>query len=254
MDTRRPIEIAHYETSGEGTVIPYGRRDFYKVWLIFFGRSAIHYADKSILLDRPALIFSNPLVPYAYEGFSEKRTGYYCLFTNAFLSSAERQESLTHSPLFKVGAHPVYFPDEVQLSVITELFEKILAEQRSDYINKDDVTRNYIQLILHEALKMQPVPAEPPTRDAKARMAELFQSLLERQFPVTTPQYQILLRRAGDFARHLSVHVNHLNHVVRAVTGQSTSALITTRILHEAKTLLKNTDWSVNEIAWSLGF
>lgn len=62
------------------------------------------------------------------------------------------------------------------------------------------------------------------------------------------------LRTAVDFATQLSIHVNHLNKALKDTTGKSTSALIAERIVQEAKTLLKHTDWNVSEIGYCLGF
>ena len=59
---------------------------------------------------------------------------------------------------------------------------------------------------------------------------------------------------ASGFARQLNVHVNHLNKALKEITGKTTSQLINERILQEAKILLRSTNWTVNEIAWSLGF
>ena len=55
-------------------------------------------------------------------------------------------------------------------------------------------------------------------------------------------------------ALHLSVHANHLNRVVKEVTGKTTTGHIADRIVKEAKALLLHTNWNVSEIAYSLGF
>ena len=39
---------------------------------------------------------------------------------------------------------------------LNTIFQKMIEEQKSDYIYKDDLIRNYINLIIHEALKLQP--------------------------------------------------------------------------------------------------
>jgi AraC family transcriptional activator of pobA len=52
----------------------------------------------------------------------------------------------------------------------------------------------------------------------------------------------------------LAVHVNHLNRVLKETTGHTTTALISRRLAQEAKLLLKQTAWSISEIADSLGF
>ena len=63
-----------------------------------------------------------------------------------------------------------------------------------------------------------------------------------------------MLRTAKDYADRLAVHVNHLNKVLKENTGKTTTDIISSRILQEAKILLKQTDWNVSEIAYSLGF
>ena len=62
------------------------------------------------------------------------------------------------------------------------------------------------------------------------------------------------LKKAGDYAARMAVHVNHLNAAVHGVTGKSTTTHINERIIKEAKSLLVHTNWSVAEIAYSLGF
>ena len=78
--------------------------------------------------------------------------------------------------------------------------------------------------------------------------------LLERQFPLTTPQQRVPLRTAKDFADHLAVHVNHLNKVLKETTGRTTSDLLAGRLVQEAQVLLKQTNWTISEIADGLGF
>jgi AraC-like DNA-binding protein len=50
------------------------------------------------------------------------------------------------------------------------------------------------------------------------------------------------------------VHVNHLNKVLKEITGKTTTEIISSRIIQEAKILLKQTNWNISEIAYSLGF
>jgi AraC family transcriptional regulator, transcriptional activator of pobA len=129
-----------------------------------------------------------------------------------------------------------------------------LSGIESDYIYKYELLRNNLHLIIHEALKMEPQTHNAKHRNAAERIASSFLELLERQFPIDSPDRLLKLKTPGDFAKALNVHVNHLNHAVREVTGKPTSIHISTRIIDEAKALLKHTDWTVSQIAWSLGF
>lgn len=242
-----------YDSSGAPFQLSYNRRDYYKIWMVRF-ESRIHYANRSIHITQPALIFSNPLVPYSFETIAQERSGCMCIFTEEFLRLNDRVDSLQESPFFRIGADPVFFLDNAQLAIVSQLYDKMIEELASEYIYKLDVIRNYLNLLIHEAMKMQPALTFVRHNNATARIAGLFIELLERQFPIGTPGHVLQLRRAGDYANSLSVHVNHLNFAVKEITGRSTSTHITERIVNEAKALLKHTDWSVADIGYSLGF
>ncbi|SFE53164.1 Helix-turn-helix domain-containing protein [Chitinophaga sp. CF118] len=233
--------------------VPYNRRDFYKISLTF-GTGRLHYADKGVEIDRPALIFSNPRIPYGWEAISEEQEGFFCLFTEEFLKAKDRDLVLQDSPLFKIGTDPVFFVDDTQQKYISTIFQNMLREFNSGYIHKLDLLRNHVNLLLHEAIKMQPSVSYFKHQNAAVRITSMFLELLGRQFPVDSPQYALMLRTANDYASHLSVHVNHLNRAVKEVTGKTTTEHITERIVSEAKALLKHTSWSINEIAYSLGY
>jgi AraC-like DNA-binding protein len=231
----------------------YNRRDFYKISLLE-GKSVLSWHHQDIAINRPALVFFNPLTAFAWKPVSEEQPGFFCLFKKEFLPDPDRNESLQQAPLFKTGQAPVFFPDKARLKYIREIFLKMMAEIGSPYIYKYDLLRNYLHLIIHEALKMEPDAVGAGNTNAAGRISALFLDLLERQFPIDSREHLLKLRTAGDFAKALSIHVNHLNHAVKEVTGKPTSVHISDRILAEAKALLKHTDWPVSEIAYSLGF
>jgi len=130
----------------------------------------------------------------------------------------------------------------------------MIEEQQSDYAHKADLIRNYINLILHEALKIQPSESYHKPSSAALRITKVFLELLERQFPIENTGNPLQIKTAQEFAGRLSVHVNHLNRSVKEVTGKSTTTHIAERIVAEAKALLQHTDWTTSEIAYSLGF
>ncbi len=232
---------------------PYQRKDFYKISLII-GTGTINYADKGVEINRNALVFSNPMVPYSWEVRSEKQGGYFCLFTEEFINTHDKNNVIYESPLYKPGGNPVYFIDEQQQEFLTALFLKMQEEMASEYMYKYGLLYNYVNIVIHEALKMQPADAYFKQTNASARIASLFIELLERQFPIDSPQHTIKLKAAADYANHLSVHVNHLNRSVKEVTGKTTSEHIAERIAKEARALLRHTNWNISEIGYSLGF
>lgn len=234
----------------------YNRRDFYKISLITKGQSRLLYANRDIEINKPALVFTNPLVPYSWDSYipEQEYEGYFCAFTDEFLHNGNRMESLQESSLYKADGHPVYLLDDEQVKYLVDIFSRIRTESDSEYIYKYELIRNHVNLIIHEAIKMQPAVAyfDPP--NASSRITKLFLSLLERQFPVDSAQSPLKLKKAGEYAEKLAVHVNHLNAAVQEITGKSTTTHINEGIIAEAKSLLVHTDWSVAEIGFSLGF
>lgn len=231
----------------------YSRRDFYKISLLL-GTSILSWQHHEIAIDKPALVFFNPHMPFAWKPVSKKQPGFFCVFKSEFLNGHVRQESLQNAPLFKTGGYPVYFLNKPQQQYVSAIFRTMMAEIGSDYLYKYELLRNNLQLIIHEAMKMEPHTHGIKHPHAAERLASQFLDLLARQFPIDTPDRVLLLKTASDFAKALHVHVNHLNHAVREVTGKSTSVHISGRIIDEAKALLKHTDWTVAQVAWSLGF
>ena len=180
--------------------------------------------------------------------------GYTCLFSEEFLKLSDRSESILQSPLFKFGGTPILKISKEQREFLNRIFEKMIEEQSSDYAHKDDLIRNYIHLIIHEALKMEPSDNFEQHMNASERLTTVFLELLERQFPVESADKPLGLKTAKHFADNLSVHSNSLNRAVKEVTGKPTSVHISERITQEAKALLYHTNWNISEIAYALGF
>jgi AraC family transcriptional activator of pobA len=233
--------------------VPYNRRVFYKISLAL-GTGKLYYADKGVDIDRPALIFSNPMIPYAWEAVSEDQEGFFCLFTEGFLKANDHIVALQEAPLFKIGTDPVFFIDPQQLDYISTIFQNMQREFNSSYTHKFDLLRSHLNLLLHEAMKMQPSATYFKHQNAAERITAMFLKLMDRQFAIDSPQYALKLRTPNDYARQLSVHTNHLNRALKAITGKTTTVHLTQRMVTEAKALLLHTNWTVNEIAYSLGY
>lgn len=246
------FNVFQIESDGSATRI-YSRKDFYKICLTT-GKSRIHYADRSFDAEGTVLFFGNPHIPYSWETLSKTYIGYTVLFSEDFLRLSERSESLQQSPFFKFGGTPILNINEQQREFLSSIFRKMIEEQGTDYTYKGELIRNYIHLIIHEALKMQPSNTYDQHKNAATRITAVFLELLERQFPIESPDLPLQLKTAQDYARSLSLHTNHLNHAVKEVTGKPTTAHISERIITEAKALLQHTDWNIADIAYALGF
>ena len=153
-----------------------------------------------------------------------------------------------------MGGNHVFFPSEKSLKLLQSVFENMFLEIHSEYANKYDLLRSYVQIIMHEAMKIQPPETFYHPVNSADRISTLFLELLERSFPIDAPSQTLKLKTANEFALQLNVHTNTLNRALKESTGKTTTEWIAERITKEAKALLQFSSWDIAEIGYSLGF
>ncbi|MDJ1482584.1 helix-turn-helix transcriptional regulator [Cytophagaceae bacterium YF14B1] len=232
---------------------PYACRSFYKISLTI-GASQVIYPNKVFDIKQAALIFSTPKMPFYWHPFDMNLSGKFCVFTPDFLQPLKSGVVLDELPIFNENEYPVFVLSDEQCIHVMAIFQRMQEELKSDYAYKYDLLRTYVLELIHFGQKLQPATTLHPTHSASARITSLFIELLEQQFPIETPQQQVRLRTAKEYADVLAVHVNHLNKILKQETGRTTTDLISERIAQEAQVLLKKTHWTMAEISDSLGF
>lgn len=235
--------------------VSFSHRSFYTIALLL-EEGRLYYADKWVEIDRPALVFASPLMPYAWEAVSNERgTGFHCLFNEAFLRPEEKSDTLADAPFLNLKREPLVFLTYENLQLFKIVFQRMYEEACSEYSHKMDMLRSYLHLLVHEVNKIQTTEQIEVHQSAAQRIVELFLNMLDSQFPIEASTHSIMLSTPAQYADKLAVHVNHLNRVVRQVTGKTTSDIIASRMVSRAVSLLANhPEQSIAEIALSLGF
>jgi len=229
---------------------PFHRRQMYRISLLK-GKTRLYYADKTVDLDC-ALLFSNPNIPYAWEHLGTEQTAYFCVFTDMFF---DQFINIKEYPVFKPGNIPLFHLNAKQFTAVERIFKQMLSEIPLEFSYKYDSLRTMVLQLIFMALKLEPAICQQYNdSNGSQRISSIFMELLERQFPIESNMQRLGFRYPSEFANQLSIHVNHLNHALKSITGKTTSQLISERIMQEARSLLQHTDWNISEIAWSLGF
>lgn len=242
-----------YKSCKSKPEMPYNRRTYYKISLIS-GQNKVEFADKTVEIKECGLLFASPKIPYNYTPLDQEQSGHFCVFTKDFLSKSKIGMEIDQLPIFSPQSDFIYQISTEQFNEVNTIFQKMHTEIDSDYEYKYDLLRNYLMELVHYGQKLKPILAVENVKTASARITSLFIELLERQFPIENTTQILLLKSPKDYADTLGVHVNHLNKVLKETTGKTTSEIITSRIDQEAKVLLRQTQWNVSEIAYTLGF
>ncbi len=262
LDSKSSNDLGHfnvfdtaqfYFSGNKKSEMTYNRRLYYKISLIK-GKNLVEYADKTVMIERQGILFATPKIPYRYTPKDKEQAGFFCIFTKDFLSKSKTGLLIDDLPIYRHNSDFVYqLSDEKYLEMET-IFKKMDVELSSDYAYKYDLLRNYVLELIHAGQKLKPMETNTIKTNAASRISSLFIELLERQFPIESDSQVIQLKTPLDFASVLGIHINHLNKVLKETTGKSRTEIINSRIAEEAKILLKQTRWSVFEIAYTLGF
>lgn len=235
---------------------PFNRRDFYKICLSGAAdkmAGTLWYNDEEIPLAAPCLIFTNPSVPASIEITATSGERIHCLFNKQFIEGHIAPDIQYACALFNPSLYPYIKLTKEDNNRLKLYFTEMQLLLEQDYPFKWDMIRSILQLLVHEGIRLQQKQFAQP-EIVRERLANDFLTLLNKQFPVDSPENSLKLLAPSHFADLLHVHVNHLNHVVKKSTGNTTRSVIRERIITEARTLLRNTNWNIAEIAYALGF
>lgn len=251
--------IGHFnvrETVGATRKTPFNRRDYFKICLttnIGKDSGTLFYNDEEIDLNQPCLLFGHPSIPLSVEISAAPVSRFQCFFNSRFIEGLIPPDVQFGSAMFNPDLHPVVKLTIEERDRIRLYFKEMQALKESDYPFRWDMIRNILQLVIHEGIRLQQKQFIP-TSVARDRLVSGFLTLLNQQFPVDSSENDLKLLTPAHFADLLHVHVNHLNAMVKKQTGKTTRSIIQERVFAEAKALLRNTNWNIAEIAYSLGF
>lgn len=258
-DHATAVEAPHFSvyaravTPCQPTSAP-ARLDLVKVSLLTAGTGLVTHDGRSHPISSPTLAFLHPRSAWSWQATSEEQAGYFCLFNAAFLAPSVPAHYLQQYPHLLPGAPPVLYLSPTEAALAEGLFAKLLQEFATPGPLRPALLRLTLQMLLLEAQRFAPAAAEEPTAATAARLAYRFLALLEQQFPLQQPDEPLRLKAPHQYAAALAVQSNHLSSCVRAVTGQSVRAHLQGRLLSEARSLLRHSDWPVAQIAYVLGF
>lgn len=228
------------------------RRDFFKILFIEKGFGILHIDNKTIEIRKNTLVLSTPDMIPEWESELNEQTGYLCTFTHNFILKDKGTQN-DNNQLITGRKYFILRCGNEEAPVIKTIFDCIYSETQSDYVNKYDLIKNYIWIIIHKIIKGN--DTEPAhIYNASERISRMFLNMLESSFFINSPNDTVNLKTPVAFAKQLSVHVNHLNRALKTYTGRTTTDLISARIMREAKSLLRYTNWSISEISNCLHF
>lgn len=236
------------------------RHAFYAIAIKMGGKGkavSSHYTDfpegSVIFFNSPFQILSWDIAP-DWEGF-------YVMMAQEFLSHSHLfNELLEQFPFLKIEEAIPFQINPKEAKEILGVFDKIHREYHSSNKDKFEFINSYVLLLLNHVKRcfyqqVQAKEADKVLRSADVKLMSRYQKLIEfylREDEDWDPMKN--LHSPAFYADLLNVHPNHLNAVVKGISGKTALQLIHNHLIHIAKSYLTQTNLSIKEIAYQLQF
>lgn len=230
------------------------RRNFFKIFHMTAGTGVLTVGLHKYEMGDKSIAFLHPDEIMSWQTTSAETKGHFCLIhPKYFEHDAEHVRLLFKNfPFFRADKAVVQLT-ETQSRSINNSFKNILSEERQNSEDKKQAILLHLQMILVETQRAGKNMVVKPVSESY-NYIHRFLELLESNFQVEEKGVSVKHKNASEFAEQLHVHPNYLNSLVKQQTGKTLRDHIHERILYEAKSLLLQTDWEINNIGYGLGF
>lgn len=248
--THLPFEIYKLE-DGAGSShfmnsVPHQHNSFELVWILE-GHGKC-FADNEQYDVGPGQVYY--LSPGQLHQFNPGRNmrGYVIRFSPEFLLMQNDNAAL----IFHPGSFPqltattvIHLKKEMQTEM-EDLVQRMLKEFDNFFLLRAEILRGLLNIFMIYLTRQYHPAAVPPARLGNRNLVRRFFSIVEKKY--------MIYKLVADYADELAVTPNHLNEMVKKVSGFPASHHIRQRVVLEAKRQATYSGASMKEIAYSLGF
>ncbi|MEM9328466.1 MAG: helix-turn-helix domain-containing protein [Bacteroidota bacterium] len=240
--------------------MPSFRHEFYAVAIKADGEGKVVSGQFSDFPKGAALFFNTPFQLISWD-IVPNWTGYYIMFSQDFVTqSSVLTQILDLFPFLKMEKSIPFNVAPGRYEEILSIYSNIREEYHGTAMDKFQMIEAQVYLLLTNVRRLfeEQVDSELAASSLKAadlKLLSRYQTLIQTSFyPDAQLDTFANLHSTSYYAQKLSVHPNHLNAIVKKISGITALNHIHHHLLALAKSYLAQTDWSVKEIAYSLRF
>ena len=221
------------------------RHDFYL--LVFFTHgSGVHEIDFNRFEIKAGSFFVLQPGQMHHWVLSEDIEGFIVFYTAEMYNLYFGKKKIDDYPFyFSVQNNPEIVLEEPEMETVLSYFENLVVEMQSEQLWKQDKIMNILDSIHIELARKYNEIYVHETHSYNVKIKNLEQ-LLEKKYK----QH----KSAAFYASELNISLKHLNRICNEILKKTTTEVIVDRIILEAKRMLLDKNWTVNEIAFELGY
>lgn len=240
--------------------MPAFRHEFYAIAIKVEGSGIAitgHFKD---FPDGSVIFFNSPFQLISWDIIPDWN-GYYLMFSKDFIAKSNfLQDILSHFSFLKIEKSTPFEVSKDDVTKILSVYNAIYNEYHSDNVDKFQLIESYLLLLLNVVKRyfyknISNTNAAAEIRKTDLKILSRFQSQIEISFyPNSIISNKTNPHTTRFYAELLNIHPNHLNAVVKLITGQTAKQTIQKHVLHLAKSRLIHSEASIKEIAYGLHF
>ena len=240
--------------------MPAFRHEFYALAIKVDGGGKVVSGQFSNFPKGATIFFNTPFQLLSWDILPDWK-GFYVMFSQDFLVQSNiLSQILKFFPFLRMEKSiPFEIPLD-QLPHILHIYQNIWNEYNGVSLDKFQIIEAQVYLLLSHIKRQFEQQVDAEAAEAGIKTADLkllsrYQTLIQTSFYADAKLETFAnLHSASYYAQKLSVHPNHLNSVVKSLSGITALKHIHNHLLVLSKSYLAQTDWSVKEIAYALFF
>ena len=231
------------------------RREFYKILYTTKGTGVLTIGLKSYYVDKPTIFFIHPNEILTLKKMGDESEGFIVFFKRRLADAHQSLKIILDKySLFSNTDKSAIELSDGDVLELDRIFEKMLEIGiNNGGAVEEDMLQIYLQLLMVTSSK-HATYLQPDTVSDEFRHIHEFFQLLENEVSGINYTSPIQAKTAREFADKLYIHPNHLNALLKKHTGKNVSTHIKNKLLEESKILLVQTDWSIQQIGFAIGF
>ena len=235
-------------------VSPLFRTDFFSFVFVKNSRGT-SFSDQYTFKIEPGTIYFNNPGYIKHVELNDIKDLYLATVSESFLKENVHADIFEEFPFLLAENITPKVLNKEQFSEFEQLYQQVIKEYTSDspYRNK---LIGYLFVVILLKIKEYFWNDYDPIREGSrsSLIVKNFKAILEKHYRNLSKGIADRVFRINEYADALNLHPNYLNTVIKAKTGKPVGTWITEKTIAEAKSLLRNSDISIKEIAHRLGF
>lgn len=236
------------------------RHEFYAIAIKAEGDGVVVSGHHAQFPQGATVFFNSPFQILSWD-IAPNWSGYYLMFTKEFIAQSHHfNDLLSHFPFLKIEEAIPFEVSKKEVEQLLLIFENVWQEYYGESSDKFELIEAWLILLLNFVKRSYSKQIALDESDKIIKKANLklmarYQALVVASFRGDTIVETFAnLHSTSYYADKLNVHPNHLNAIVKELTGQTASQIIYHHIILRAKELLTQTDDSIKEVAYKLYF